>query len=370
MNSVFSAFKSNSSSSATSVVASSNSSSVGGVNHNNNNTNNNGHHTVGLIDGKPLSSKYAGKKIHTQDCSSYENLRHIREIESCTQMSSFVDVAAVTSAAAAACTGADDDDDDDNTTSSCSSNHTIRLGKRCVTPVVVSSAVIELAADEDLDDDLVATAADDESVDTVDFVARSSERPDDVDCSDGGSATKAIPCDSDTNPKSCGSFDNVSAPSPPVSAKTIFSSEGDLLNGSSSISTTTCAQQPSECTVSALNISSSHAPMLPPSSAAAAAAAAAAQSSSHAPIIVANSRGHSESNLSATKTTNRFQKRLSLSGFTNNSMPSVHGRPTSASSGCAPTAECGTGAGGTNGSGEVKRTRLSTHQRNLSLDFR
>lgn len=51
---------------------------------------------------------------------------------------------------------------------------------------------------------------------------------------------------------------------------------------------------------------------------------------------------------------NRFHRpRLSLSGIGNNSMPSVHGRPNSS-----------------NGNGEPKKTRLSTHQRNLSLDFR
>lgn len=50
----------------------------------------------------------------------------------------------------------------------------------------------------------------------------------------------------------------------------------------------------------------------------------------------------------------RFHRpRLSLSGIGNNSMPSVHGRPNSSS-----------------GNGEPKKTRLSTHQRNLSLDFR
>lgn len=52
---------------------------------------------------------------------------------------------------------------------------------------------------------------------------------------------------------------------------------------------------------------------------------------------------------------NRFHKRLSLSGIGNNPLPSVHGRPTSANA---------------NNTGETKRTRISTHQRNLSLDFR
>lgn len=72
------------------------------------------------------------------------------------------------------------------------------------------------------------------------------------------------------------------------------------------------------------------------------------------PIIKSSNRSN-DTNLAANKQqTNRLQKRLSLSGIGNCSMPSVHGRPTSA-----------------NGQRDaVKKTRLSTHQRNLSLDFR
>lgn len=93
----------------------------------------------------------------------------------------------------------------------------------------------------------------------------------------------------------------------------------------------------------------------------------------HAPIILANRGGGSESNLTSSSLTasavpsnktNRFQKRLSLSGFANNSLPSVHGRPASAGG----SSNGGAGNGGSGG--EVKKTRLSTHQRNLSLDFR
>lgn len=57
---------------------------------------------------------------------------------------------------------------------------------------------------------------------------------------------------------------------------------------------------------------------------------------------------------------NRFYKRLSLSGISN-PLPSVHGRSTSNSQ---------NNSNGNCGSGETKRTRISTHQRNLSLDFR
>lgn len=64
------------------------------------------------------------------------------------------------------------------------------------------------------------------------------------------------------------------------------------------------------------------------------------------------------SNSAATTPTNsRYSKpRLSISGFSNSSMPSVHGR---------------TGGISTNNSnGGQTKFRLSTHQRNLSLDFR
>ncbi|XP_063702809.1 phosphatidylinositol 4-kinase beta [Culicoides brevitarsis] len=58
---------------------------------------------------------------------------------------------------------------------------------------------------------------------------------------------------------------------------------------------------------------------------------------------------------------NGNKPRLSLSSATgfNNSMPSVHGR-----------SSAGAANGTTNGSAAPTRTRLSTHQRNLSLDFR
>lgn len=91
----------------------------------------------------------------------------------------------------------------------------------------------------------------------------------------------------------------------------------------------------------------------------------------HTPVLsAANNRNankcNSESTTSTTATTlsnksaNRFHKRLSLSGIGNNPLPSVHGRPNSANA----------GNGTSNGTGETKRTRMSTHQRNLSLDFR
>lgn len=63
----------------------------------------------------------------------------------------------------------------------------------------------------------------------------------------------------------------------------------------------------------------------------------------------------------------RYPKpRLSLSRFINHSMPSVHGRPNLSVAGGA--AAIGAGAGGAAGTNPPKR--ISTHQRNLSLDFR
>lgn len=56
---------------------------------------------------------------------------------------------------------------------------------------------------------------------------------------------------------------------------------------------------------------------------------------------------------------NRLHKRLSISGIGNNPLPSVHGRSTS-----------NTHNGSMDGAGETKRNKISTHQRNLSLDFR
>lgn len=84
----------------------------------------------------------------------------------------------------------------------------------------------------------------------------------------------------------------------------------------------------------------------------------------HTPILSAASNKklnrHGDTNALTTSnksTNNRFYKRLSLSGIGSNPLPSVHGRSTSNSQ------------NGCNG-GETKRTRISTHQRNLSLDFR
>lgn len=86
----------------------------------------------------------------------------------------------------------------------------------------------------------------------------------------------------------------------------------------------------------------------------------------HTPILSAATnkkltKHTNDSTLSASNkaSSNRFYKRLSLSGIGNNPLPSVHGRSTQNMQNA-----------NNNGSGETKRTRISTHQRNLSLDFR
>lgn len=57
---------------------------------------------------------------------------------------------------------------------------------------------------------------------------------------------------------------------------------------------------------------------------------------------------------------NRLANRLSLSSIANNPLPSVHGRSMNTQNVIANSFR----------TGETKRTRISTHQRNLSLDFR
>lgn len=65
----------------------------------------------------------------------------------------------------------------------------------------------------------------------------------------------------------------------------------------------------------------------------------------------------------------RYSKpRLSLSRFINHSMPSVHGRPNLSLAAGTPGSGMNSAGGAGNGSNPPKRP--STHQRNLSLDFR
>ena len=66
----------------------------------------------------------------------------------------------------------------------------------------------------------------------------------------------------------------------------------------------------------------------------------------------------------------RYSKpRLSLSRFINHSMPSVHGRPNLSLAASSSGANGQNGSSSSNGTGNPPK-RVSTHQRNLSLDFR
>lgn len=279
--------------------------------------------------------------------SSYENLRHIRELES--SINAFV-VNAVD----------DGDDDDDTTSSSSGSQHTtIRMvgggvGKRSVIPLAAAALV---ANGVDCGIKAVDASVAVSSADVVDFVVRSPVINGTM--ADGlmecGFASR---CDSSFKFRENGvdaACSNLAAVVPSAS----YSSDGDI---SSSFKAATATSEPQQCERRFPDDQASKYGTTQN------AVASSSGDLTHAPIIAANSRGHSESNLSAaTKTTNRFQKRLSLSGFPNNSMPSVHGRPGTAATG---TLSAAGGCASAGVGGEVKRTRLSTHQRNLSLDFR
>lgn len=82
----------------------------------------------------------------------------------------------------------------------------------------------------------------------------------------------------------------------------------------------------------------------------------------HTPVLSAATNrqtgkcSDSSSTIPNENNSSRFHKRLSLTGIGSSPLPSVHGRSISTNDGAA----C-------NG---AKRTRASTHQRNLSLDFR
>lgn len=103
--------------------------------------------------------------------------------------------------------------------------------------------------------------------------------------------------------------------------------------------------------------------------AAAVAAVAHEMNGKHTPVLSAASNRKSMKSVDpSTSTTspnkaatNRLSKRLSLSGIGNSPLPSVHGRCTYGSHSVGASS-------GTNG--ETMRTRKTTHQRNLSLDFR
>lgn len=319
MNSVFSAFKSNKPSSSSSST---------------------------MTDGKP---KITNKKMNGSNnidasgsSSSYENLRHIREIGSSTKMNTFVDV---------------------------NDDHLIGNNNKRSTVITVPSPITEIPmiGTDNYELNILAIDGIVGGSDTVDcsaeikqhtiFNAKNSHLNQCVISTQQqqqqtiSSASESNQCDSE---QADGKSEKNEEKPPPEKSETKESCCGigekrnvlsDENAGASLVS--------SSCVASA--------PPLPPTN-----------NGLHAPIILAANRGGgSESNLTSTASstvtsnkTNRFQKRLSLSGFANNSLPSVHGRPTSAG------AANGSGGNGAGGSGEVKKTRLSTHQRNLSLDFR
>lgn len=290
--------------------------------------------------------------------SSYGNLRHIRELES--SINSFV-------------VNADDgDDDDDTNSSSSSSQHTtirvVGVGKRCHTP-------LDGSGKGPADSVAVVVSSISHSTDVVDFAGQfpGLERTTEAgglqspkqnganeSSAHGNKPTRQCFSKSTTalsKTDVCASLrsDLSSVPSACFSSDGDISSSCDLVNSSA---VPICNTSSSQCSPASQTQQHHHHLNTE--------ASCSSDDLTRAPIIANNSRGQSESNLSA-KTANRFQKRLSLSGFPHNSMPSVHGRPATAD---ASNAGVTGGRCGGAGSGEVKRTRLSTHQRNLSLDFR
>ncbi|XP_061399468.1 serine-rich adhesin for platelets [Musca vetustissima] len=89
-------------------------------------------------------------------------------------------------------------------------------------------------------------------------------------------------------------------------------------------------------------------------------------SSSSLASLPPNQQTPANSATTTPKHTRYSKPRLSLSRFINHSMPSVHGRPNLSIPGSAAGGQ--NGAAGANGANPPKRA--STHQRNLSLDFR
>ncbi len=99
-----------------------------------------------------------------------------------------------------------------------------------------------------------------------------------------------------------------------------------------------------------LSDESNHTPQLPPSGPMIKVpSSTSTNENQQVPIIVSNNVNDTNS---ITNKAKRFQHRLSLKCNPNPTLPSVHGRATS------------------NSSDTKKKSRLSTHQRNLSLDFR
>lgn len=277
MNSVFSAFKTGKSSDNSNAN-----------NHNKSKTSGNGTTIVS-------SGVSNSKKLSTQDPTSYENLRHIREI---TMSNNFI---------------ATDDD-----------KPTIAV----LPSVQSSSSLSDKSASHHVD------------VLGLDFNECTLE-----DTVDSSSSSSSSTLSSTGNSEECLTLP--SPPSIPYSAALPPSGKpSTLLNHepNSEPNLLTCAVKASACTAGSDSGSDSE----------------------H--NFINKIKARSEQLIGSSNCSNRFNNnnkpRLSLSsasgvGF-NNSMPSVHGRSTVSTNGTTST---GSAAPAT-------RTRLSTHQRNLSLDFR
>lgn len=302
--------------------------------------------------------KFSAKKI--SETSSYENLKHIREIGSSSKMSDLID----------------DLGDEATTTANI---ETLKFSATTKTAPSPSSSSISSAASSPLqspndeykngmmawcdngsdmvdhigsivnNDCTLSTTPTTKSISASESNLYSEHNGSSSNRSNSNSSSK---CGGGMNDETlrhlsssppCSSLENLSAkPSMVVVPKANFSSEGDILSSCSNDHSNHHHNHSANSSSVACSLnektSNSSCSTIP----------------NYKPIIKASNRS-SDTNLVANKQqVNRLQKRLSLSGVGNGSMPSVHGRPTSA-----------------NGQRDtVKKTRLSTHQRNLSLDFR
>lgn len=270
MNSVFLAFKSNKSSDSKSKSGNT-LHGTGGTNHGNGGISN------------------QNKKIN-QELTSYENLRHLREIGSSSNMSSLVD------------------DEDLNVTP-------LKLGKRCPTPIQPIQPSFTLLDGHDV----------------VDFSGKTYTEP--------ISKTEVI----DGQLKRSKKNTKCSLPPQPP----IPTSKTDLQSSSNSsrtqiVNSNDAITSSDKCLSNKINNQIN------------------GDSSSRYTSCISSSIDKNLSSCSNVSSTRLNRPRLSLSGLgTNNVMPSVHGRNGTTTNGSSTGNATGT-----------HKTRLSTHQRNLSLDFR
>lgn len=247
------------------------------------------------------------------ESSSYENLKHIREISSMGKMADFVV------------------EDTDN---SAQSIHLRKTNAATIQNQIIEHHMNEISNDGEDVVDSVQLSLNETVVSRQNPVndsrklicASESNLYNDHDNDDDDDDQQYLET---ANTSPCNSLNNLSQMVATVIPKVNFSSEGDIL--------TSCKENNiiNDVVVGGVAVDSNQfcKPIIKPTA-------------------NANTKINELSLLANKVNTNRFQKRLSLSGI-GNSMPSVHGRPASA-----------------NGRETNKKTRLSTHQRNLSLDFR